>query len=73
MEDLTPKIKEKNRFKFGKNWKEFLKSLNQQKINFAKKCLLDFLEEKDLNDKTFLDIGSGSGLSSLAAKCLFII
>ena len=68
MEDLTPKIKEKNRFKFGKNWKEFLKSLNQQKINFAKKCLLDFLEEKDLNDKTFLDIGSGSGLSSLAAK-----
>jgi 2-polyprenyl-3-methyl-5-hydroxy-6-metoxy-1,4-benzoquinol methylase len=68
MEDLTPKIKEKNRFKFGKNWKEFLKSLNQQKINFAKKCLLDFLEEKDLNDKTFLDIGSGSGLSSLVAR-----
>lgn len=68
MQDLAQKIKEKNRFKFGKNWKEFLKSLNQQKINFSKKCLLDFLEEKDLNDKTFLDIGSGSGLSSLAAK-----
>jgi len=25
MQDLAQKIKEKNRFKFGKNWKEFLK------------------------------------------------
>ena len=48
MQDLAQKIKEKNRFKFGKNWKEFLKSLNQQKINFSKKCLLDFLKEKYL-------------------------
>ena len=59
---------EKKRFQFGENWKIFLKSLNQQKINFSKKSLLDFLSEKDLDDKTFLDVGSGSGLSSLVAK-----
>jgi 2-polyprenyl-3-methyl-5-hydroxy-6-metoxy-1,4-benzoquinol methylase len=59
---------DEKRFKFGQNWLRFLKSLNKQKIDFSKKCLLDFLDEKDLNGKTFLDIGSGSGLSSLVAR-----
>ncbi|MEN8826303.1 MAG: class I SAM-dependent methyltransferase [Wenyingzhuangia sp.] len=58
----------KRRFKFGKNWKSFLKSLNEDKIVFSKKCLLDFLGETDLKEKSFLDVGSGSGLSSLVAK-----
>lgn len=68
MKDLDQKETEEKRFLFGKNWKEFLKSLNQEKIDFSKKCLLDFLKEEDLKSKKFLDVGSGSGLSSLVAK-----
>lgn len=68
MNALSQKIKEEKRFLFGKNWKQFLNSLNQNKINYSKKCLLDFLQEEDLKNKKFPDVGSGSGLSSLAAK-----
>jgi len=68
MKDLTQIKEEKRRFKFGNNWKQYLKLLNQQKINFSKECLLGFLDEKTLKGKKFLDVGSGSGLSSLVAK-----
>ena len=68
MNTLSQKEKEEKRFHFGKNWMAFLNSLNQNKIDFSKKCLLEFLKEEDLKDKKFLDVGSGSGLSSLAAR-----
>jgi 2-polyprenyl-3-methyl-5-hydroxy-6-metoxy-1,4-benzoquinol methylase len=55
------------RFGFGRNWTRFLKRLNQARIAEAEKNLIEFLGEKSLTGKTFLDIGSGSGLSSLAA------
>lgn len=61
---------EHERFEFGKNWKNFLGSLNRQKIIEAEHSLSDWLGMKDLSGKTFLDIGSGSGLFSLAAKNL---
>lgn len=61
---------ERERFEFGKNWKQFLSSLNRQKILEAEHSLSDWLGIKDLSGKTFLDIGSGSGLFSLAAKNL---
>lgn len=55
-------------FSFGKNWQEFLTSLNEQKIEEAKKSLIAFLGGKDnISGKTFVDIGCGSGLFSLAA------
>ncbi|TSC91502.1 MAG: methyltransferase family protein [Parcubacteria group bacterium Licking1014_17] len=57
-------------FSFGKNWKNFLQTLNEERINTAKKSLVDFLRLENLNGKTFLDIGSGSGLFSLVAKKL---
>jgi 2-polyprenyl-6-hydroxyphenyl methylase/3-demethylubiquinone-9 3-methyltransferase len=58
------------RFGFGRNWASFLKRLNQARIAEAEKNLLEFLGEKSLAGRAFLDVGSGSGLSSLAARRL---
>ena len=59
---------DKLRFEFGKNWKNFLSVLNEERISEAEKSLREMLECDDLNGKSFLDVGSGSGLFSLAAK-----
>jgi 2-polyprenyl-6-hydroxyphenyl methylase/3-demethylubiquinone-9 3-methyltransferase len=56
------------RFEFGKNWARFLKSLNEDRIEEAQRSLESMLETGSLAGKTFLDIGSGSGLFSLAAR-----
>lgn len=58
------------RFAFGKNWKSFLSVLKEDRIKEAEKALLTLLELNNLAGKDFLDIGSGSGLSSLAARRL---
>lgn len=55
-------------FSFGRNWQRFLKTLNNQKVANAEKSLTDFLGgQAGLSGKTFVDIGCGSGLFSLAA------
>jgi 2-polyprenyl-6-hydroxyphenyl methylase/3-demethylubiquinone-9 3-methyltransferase len=58
------------RFEFGKNWSKFLELLNENRIKDAENSLLKMLETDSLQGKTFLDIGSGSGLFSLAARRL---
>src|SRR5438093_6947167 len=55
------------RFDFGKNWEAFLQTLNDERIAFAEASLKRALSVEDLRGKTFLDIGCGSGLFSLAA------
>ena len=58
------------RFEFSKNWSQFLRLLNEDRVELAEKSLLRLLEVDTLENKTFLDIGSGSGLYSLAARRL---
>ena len=55
------------RFGFGKNWRSFLRLLNEQRIQEAEHSLLVMLGRSDLAGVRFLDAGSGSGLFSLAA------
>jgi len=58
------------RFAFGKNWQRFLKVLNDERIMEAETSLRNMLQVEDLRGKSFIDIGSGSGLFSLAAMRL---
>jgi 2-polyprenyl-3-methyl-5-hydroxy-6-metoxy-1,4-benzoquinol methylase len=58
------------RFKFGANWAAFLSTIDDDRIESAEVALKQMLEIEDLSGKTFLDIGSGSGLHSLAARRL---
>ena len=58
------------RFEFGKNWSAFLAHLSEDRILKAEDSLREMLEVDTLEGKTFLDIGSGSGLFSLAARRL---
>lgn len=55
------------RFAFGENWKQFLSVINDQRIEASVNALKHSLKLDSLEGLTFLDIGSGSGLSSLAA------
>ena len=61
---------EPKRFEFGKNWRRYLASLNPQRIASAERSLRDMLEIAGLVGKTFVDVGSGSGIFSLAARRL---
>lgn len=58
------------RFAFGANWSRFLGALSDERIRRAEKSLSDVLERERLDGMRFLDIGSGSGLFSLAARRL---
>jgi len=61
---------DKDRFAFGENWKSFLAELDEMRITEAEKSLQWLLARERLDELRFLDIGSGSGLSSLAARRL---
>jgi 2-polyprenyl-6-hydroxyphenyl methylase/3-demethylubiquinone-9 3-methyltransferase len=58
------------RFAFGDNWRRFLESVDESRIVTAEESLRRALACGDLRGRSFLDIGSGSGLFSLAAHRL---
>jgi len=66
----TQEVSRGERFEFGANWRQFLTTLNDERIKNAERSLCRMLGTADLCGKKFLDIGSGSGLFSLAAKRL---
>lgn len=68
--ELGLDVAQANKFKFGSNWSLFLGSVDEQRIAEAQKSLSKMLKMEDLQGKTFLDVGSGSGLSSLVARRL---
>ncbi len=66
---VTPAADEQ-RFGFGANWRSFLRVLDDERIAVAEQSLRDLLGVDSLAGKSFLDLGCGSGLFSLAAARL---
>jgi len=61
-------VEKGERFEFGANWLHFLGALDEQRIDSAADLLSGMLDLANLQGMRFLDIGSGSGLFSLAAR-----
>jgi 2-polyprenyl-6-hydroxyphenyl methylase/3-demethylubiquinone-9 3-methyltransferase len=54
-------------FAFGENWRRFLEVVDEDRIRVAEQSLSEMLGCASLSGFSFLDVGSGSGLFSLAA------
>lgn len=59
-----------DRFAFGENWASFLAMVDERRIDEAVDSLKTMLGIDRLDGMRFVDIGSGSGLFSLAARRL---
>lgn len=70
MIDSQAEISTGERFAFGDNWREFIELVDEPRIAAATGSLTGPLGTSDLSGRTFLDVGCGSGLFSLAAHRL---
>ena len=64
---ISNSVKDDVRFEFGENWGRFVANLTDAQIQEAENSLRSMLDLESLAGKRFLDIGTGSGLFSLAA------
>jgi 2-polyprenyl-6-hydroxyphenyl methylase/3-demethylubiquinone-9 3-methyltransferase len=58
------------RFPFGENWLKLAPLVNEERVTAAVASLVEMLDTDSLVGKRFVDVGSGSGLFSLAARQL---
>ena len=58
------------RFTFGRNWNDFSRVLDASRVEEAERSLVASIEPASLQGRSFLDLGSGSGLFSIAATRL---
>jgi 2-polyprenyl-6-hydroxyphenyl methylase/3-demethylubiquinone-9 3-methyltransferase len=63
-------VAEGARFEFGKNWSNFLRYLDESRIEESMKAVQATMRQESFGGQTVLDIGSGSGLSSLSFRRL---
>lgn len=68
--DFSAQVSAGERFEFGENWARFLRVLNDERIAEAEASLREMLGREQLTSSSFVDVGSGSGLFSLAAARL---
>ncbi len=60
-------MSENKNFSFGENWLNYIKNIGEERFEEAQTSLKKLLKISDLNDRSFLDIGCGSGIMSLSA------
>ena len=56
------------RFRFGRNWRRYIDTLTSETIAVAERSLREVCGSDTLAGSTFIDVGCGSGLFSLAAR-----
>jgi SAM-dependent methyltransferase len=69
-QDASAEIADGDRFAFGENWSRFLELVDDERIAAAEESLRGMLGVDDLRGRSFVDVGCGSGLFSLAAANL---
>lgn len=67
---FSSELERGERFEFGENWQRFLKVIDEARIGEAERALAEMLAPAGVAGLSFLDVGSGSGLSSLVAARL---
>ena len=70
MNEHAEEVARRKRYEFGKNWQRFLRVIDDERIQEAERSLKTMLQVETLAGKSFADVGSGSGLFSLAAMRL---
>lgn len=66
-ESWHSEVSDGKRFQFGKNWSSYSKLISDERIRVASESLTRLFGENALEGSSFLDVGCGSGLFSLAA------